>query len=238
MGLLANIQLAEAVQPEGHKLGADLGLRQLFTGDPILQFFLCCFQLIQSCFRGLGENTLLDSIQQISDRCFRFPKLLFIHGQIDVVPVLQIHEHGNDGFNSGIVHDHLHGFADHQIFDPFFLHRFLAAVCPLLFHGHALVVVVNIPCMAGSAFTAEVGPAVTAEQFCSQQIIVLGLVAGRGFLVLRQLFLYPVKQVLGDDSGDTVRDHSIPVDILTDIAAVVQKVLDAVVIHGLAAGVL
>ena len=50
--------------------------------------------------------------------------------------------------------------------------------------------------------------------------------AGRGFLVLRQLLLHPVKEVLGDDGGNTVRHYNVPVGVLPDIAAVVQKVLE------------
>jgi hypothetical protein len=32
MDLLPHVQLTETVEPEGHKLRADLGLRQLFAG--------------------------------------------------------------------------------------------------------------------------------------------------------------------------------------------------------------
>ena len=112
------------------------------------------------------------------------------------------------------------------------------ALGTLLFHRHALVVVVNIPCVASAALAAEVGPAVAAEQLGCQQIIVLGLVAGRGLLVLRQLLLHPVKEVLGDDGGNTVRHHNVPVGVFPDIAAVVQKVLNTVVGHFLAPCVL
>ena len=62
--------------------------------------------------------------------------------------------------------------------------------------------------------------------------------AGRGLFVLRQLFLYPVKEVLGDDGGNAVRHHNVPVGVFPDIAAVVQKVLYAVVGHLLAPCVL
>ena len=72
------------------------------------------------------------------------------------------------------------------------------ALDALLFHRHALVVVMDSTCVAGATLAAEVGPAVAAEQLGRQQIIVLGLVAGRGFLVLRQLRLSLVKEVLGD----------------------------------------
>ena len=238
MGLLPYIQLAEAVEPEGHKLGADLGLCQFLAGNLGFQFLFCGFQFFQTAFRGLGQDTLLDGVQEVLNGRVCFPQLLFIEGQVDILSVLQVHEHRHDGFNGGIVHHHLHGFVYHQIFNPFLADRLLVALGTLLFHRHALVVVVNIPCVAGAALAAEVGPAVAAEQLGCQQIIVLGLVAGRGLLVLRQLLLHPVKEVLGDDGGNSVRHHNVPVGVLPDIAAVVQKVLYAVVGHLLAPCVL
>ena len=39
------------------------------------------------------------------------------------------------------------------------------ALGALLFHRHALVVVVDIPRVTGAALAAEVGPTVAAEQF-------------------------------------------------------------------------
>ena len=92
--------------------------------------------------------------------------------------------------------------------------------------------------MAGAALAAEVGSAVAAEQLGHQQIIVLSLVAGRGLFVFCQLFLYPVKEVSRDNGGNTVRHHNVPVGVLPDIAAVVQKVLYTVVGHLLAPCVL
>ena len=50
--------------------------------------------------------------------------------------------------------------------------------------------------------------------------------------------MHPVKEVLGDDGGNTIRPHNVPVGVLPDIAAVVQKVLYAVVGHLLAPCVL
>ena len=88
--------------------------------------------------------------------------------------------------------------------------------------------------MAGAALAAEVGPAIAAEQLGCQQIIVLGLMAGRDLFVFRQLLLHPVKEILGDDGGNPVRHHNVPVGVLPDIAAVVQKVLYTVVGHFLA----
>ena len=62
--------------------------------------------------------------------------------------------------------------------------------------------------------------------------------AGRGLFVLCQLLLHPIKEVLGDNGGNTVRHHNVPVGVLPDIAAVVQKVLYAVIGHLLAPCVL
>ena len=51
------------------------------------------------------------------------------------------------------------------------------------YDGHALVIVVDRARPAGAALAAEVGSAVPPEQLGGQQIIVLGLVTGRGFFV-------------------------------------------------------
>ena len=232
------IQFAEALEPEGHKLGADLGLCQLFAGNLGFQLLFCGLQLFQTAFRRLGQDTLLDGVQEVLNGCIRLPQLLFIERQIDILSVLQVHQHGHDGLNRRIVHHHSHGFADHQILDPLFADRLFMALGALLFHGYALVIVVDIPRVAGAALAAEVGPAIAAEQLGCQQIIILGLVAGRGFLVLCQFLLHPVKEVSGDNGGNTVRHHNIPVGIFSDIAAIVQKVLDAVIGHFLASCVL
>ena len=49
MDLLPHVQLAEAVEPERHKLRADLGLRQLFAGKPVFKLVAAVFQLLQPC---------------------------------------------------------------------------------------------------------------------------------------------------------------------------------------------
>ena len=169
MGLLPYIQLAEAVEPEGHKLGADLGLCQFLAGNLGFQFLFCGFQFFQTAFRGLGQDTLLDGVQEVLNGRVCFPQLLFIEGQVDILSVLQVHEHRHDGFNGGIVHHHLHGFVYHQILNPFFLDGLFVTLGALLLHGHALVVVVDIPRVAGAALAAEVGPTVAAEQLGRQQ---------------------------------------------------------------------
>ena len=90
---------------------------------------------------------------------------------------------------------------------------------------------------AFAALAAEVSTAVAAEQFGSQQIIVLGLVTGRGFSVLCQLLLNPIKQILGNDSGDSIGYEDVPVSVFPDVAAVAQHVLDAIVVQRLTTGI-
>lgn len=106
-------------------------------------------------------------------------------------------------------------------------------VCPLLFNGHTLVVVMDNPRPAGAALAAEIGPTVSAEQLGGQQVIVLGLMSGRGLFVFGQLLLHPVKQVLRNDGGDTVRDYCFPVSELADVPPVFQKMFHTVVTHRL-----
>ena len=98
---------------------------------------------------------------------------MFVQGKVGVLSVLQIHHHGHDGFNGFVIHDHLHYLIDHQIFQPLLPHGLLLAVCPLLFYGYALVVMVNGAVPALAALAAEVSAAVAAEQFGGQQVIVL-----------------------------------------------------------------
>ena len=92
-----------------------------------------------------------------------------------------------------------------------------------------------VPALA--ALAAEISTAVAAEQFGSQQIIVLGLVTGRGFSVLCQLLLNPIKQILGNDSGDSIGYEDVPVSVFPDVAAVAQHVLDAIVVQRLTTGI-
>jgi len=73
VALLPHVQLAETVKPEGHKLGADLWLRQFLTGNLGFQFLFRGFQFFQAAFCGLGQDPLLDGIQQILNGRVRLP---------------------------------------------------------------------------------------------------------------------------------------------------------------------
>ena len=158
---------------------------------------------------------------------------MFVQGKVGVLSVLQIHHHGYDGFNGLIVHDHLHYLIDHQIFQPLLAHRLFLAVRPLLFYGHAFVVVVNGSVPALAALAAEVGTTVAAEQFGGQQIIVLSLVTGRGFFVLLDFLLHPVKEFLGDNSRNTIWNQNVPILVFSNVSTILQHMLDAVVVQRL-----
>ena len=193
--------------------------------------------MFQPLFRRASQDTLLDGVEQIVDGGFCFAELLLIEWHVYVIPVLQIHEHGHDGLDCCIVHDHLHGLADHQILDPVLPDRLLVALGTLLFDRNALVVVMDYACPACPTLAAEVGSTVAAEQFGGQQIIVLGFVTGRGFLILCQLALHPGKEVLWNDGWDTVRHDHITILELADIAPVMEHMPHAVEGHLLTASV-
>ena len=112
MALLPHVQLAEAVEPEGHKLRADLGLRQLFAGKPVLKLVAAVFQLLQPLLCGASQDALLNGVEKIDDGGFRFTKLLLVKRHVHVVTLLQVHQHGDYGFNGFVVHHHFHRFVD------------------------------------------------------------------------------------------------------------------------------
>ena len=57
MALLPHVQLAETVKPEGHKLGADLWLRQFLTGNLGFQFLFRGFQFFQALYSAVDIVT-------------------------------------------------------------------------------------------------------------------------------------------------------------------------------------
>ena len=72
VALLGDIQLAETVEPEGHKFGADLGrFGQLLIGKTGFNSSFAA-QFFKALFRGFGQNTLLDRIDQVANLGIRF----------------------------------------------------------------------------------------------------------------------------------------------------------------------
>ena len=74
---------------------------------------------------------------------------------------------------------------------------------------------------ARSALSAKIGTTITAEQLSGKQVIVLGLMTGRGFFVLRHLLLHSIKQILRNNSGDTVGDNHIAISKLAYVTAII-----------------
>ena len=97
------------------------------------------------------------------------------------------------------------------------------------FDADAFIIPVNSTFhMTCTAFTDHEASAFTAKQFCGEQILVLCLVLGRGFLCLCHALLYSLEQFHAHDSRDSVRVHHIGVLILTDILTVMKHPCNAV----------
>lgn len=77
--LLGHVQCPESVQEMLDLFFCQLRLCNLLVGNPNFQFLLGCFQFIQATLSGLGEDTLLNGIQEIFNIPFHIPKLLLIH---------------------------------------------------------------------------------------------------------------------------------------------------------------
>ena len=192
---LGHVQLAEAEQPEPDELFFHLRLGKPFLRNAGLQFLPLLFQSFQPLLGGAGQNAHLDGIQHIGDADFRFFQLLFVDGQIRAFLILQLHHFGDDGIHGSIVFHQLHGFVDHQIFQPLFPHGLFIAGLFLL-GGGTLVIGIHFPGVADTAFSEHQRSALTAVQLGGEQIAFLCLMTGRGLFIFRQLFLHLVEQVL------------------------------------------
>ena len=143
---------------------------------------------------------------------------------------MQFHHLGDDGFHSGIVFHKLHGLVDHQIFQPLFADGlFLAAL--VLFGSSTFIVAVDFSRPARAALSKHQRPTVAAEQLGGEQIVVLCLSTGRGFLVFQHLFLYIIEKLCGHDRWNRIGNQDVPVLQLADISAVAQHVLDDIESH-------
>ena len=143
---------------------------------------------------------------------------------------MQLHHLGDDGFHSGIVLDKLHGLVHHQIFQPLFADGlFLAAL--VLFGSGTFIVAVDFARPARAALSKHQRPTVAAEQLGGEQIVVLCLSTGRGFLVFQHLLLYIVEKLYGHDRWNRIGNQDVPVLQLADISAVAQHVLDDIESH-------
>ena len=224
----AHVQFTEPHQPETDKFLFDLGLCQLFFRNAGFKLSLGFFELLQPLLGGTSEDSGLNRVEHILDTRFRIPKLLLIEWNVSVLLILQLHDLGNDGFHGGIVPDKLHGLVDHQIFEPLFADGFLLAAL-LLFDRGTFIVAVDFSRPACTAFAKHQRTAAATVQLGGQQVIVLCLSPGRGFLVFGNLFLHIIEQFQWHDGRDRIRHDHIPEFQLPDVPPILEHMFDTVI---------
>ena len=226
----AHVQLAKPQQPEPNEFFGHFRLRQLFFRNAGFKLTLGFFQLLQPLLGGTGQDTGLNRIEHILDTRFRIPELLLVEGKVGVLPVLQLHDLGNNGFHGSIVPDKLHGLVDHQIFQPLFADGlFLAAL--VLFGSSTFIIAVDFARPARAALSKHQRPTVAAEQLGGEQIVVLCLSPGRSFLVFQHLLLHLIENLHGHDGRNRIGNQDVPVLQFTNITAVAQHMLNGVEGH-------
>ena len=224
----AHVQFTEAHQPETDKFLFDFWLCQLFFRNAGFKLTLGFFELFQPFLGGTGEDSGLNCVEHILDTRFCIPELFLIERKVGVLSVLQLHDLGDNGFHGGIVPDKLHGLVHHQIFQPLFADSFLLAAL-LLFGRGTFIVAVDFSRPACAAFAKHQRTAATTVQLGCQQVIVLCLSSGRGFLVFGNLFLHIIEQFQRHDGRNRIRHDHIPEFQFSDITPVFEHVLHAVV---------
>ena len=141
---------------------------------------------------------------------------------------MQFHHLGDDGFHSGIVLDKLHGLVDYQIFQPLFADGlFLAAL--VLFGSGTFIVAVDFTRPACAAFAKHQRPTVAAEQLGGEQVVILCLSTGRGFLIFGDLFLHILKQFQWNDGRNRIRHDHVPEFQFSDVPPILEHVFDTVI---------
>ena len=224
----AHVQLTETEQPEPDKLFGYFRLCQLFFCNTGLKLTLGFFELLQPLLGGTGEDSGLNRIEHILDTGFCIPKLFLIKRNVGVLFILQFHHLGDDGFHSGIVFHKLHGLVDHQIFQPVFTDGLFLAALMLLGSG-TLIIAVDFSRPARAAFTKHQCPTVAAEQLGGEQIVVLCLSTGRGFLIFSDLLLHILKQFQWNDGRDGIRHDHVPEFQLPDVPPILEHMFNAVI---------
>ena len=141
---------------------------------------------------------------------------------------MQFHDLGDDGFHGGIALDKLHGLVDHQIFQPLFTDSlFLAAL--VLFGSRTFIIAVDFSRPARSAFTKHQSTAAATVQLGGQQVIILCLSPGRGFLVFGNPHLHILKQFQRNDGRNRIRHDHVPEFQLSDVTPIFEHMLDTVI---------
>ena len=141
---------------------------------------------------------------------------------------MQFHHLGDDGFHGGIVLDKLHGLVHHQIFQPLLTDGlFLAAL--VLFGSSTFIIAVDFTRPARTTLAKHQRPTVAAEQLGGEQVVILCLSTGRGFLVFGDFLLHILKQFQRNDGRDSIRYDHIPELQFPDVPPVFEHMFDAVI---------
>ena len=228
MAFHVRVELAEPGQPEPNLIFAQPWPSDFFFGNPNFKLFLLGFQLFQPQFGGVGQHTCLNSVQHILDAVLHLAHLLFQQRERGVFLILQLHHFRNDGVNHGIVLNQLHGFSYDQIFQPLFTDGLFLAGLETL-RGGALIIMMNDLVSTRTALAEHHRAAHSTEQLGGEQIIVLGLVAGRSAAVLFDFQLHFLKQILVHDGRDTVGHHNVLEVVFSDVPLICQQLLNTVV---------
>ena len=225
---LVHVELAKAQEPEPDELFGYFRLRQLFFCNTGFKLTLGFFELLQPFLGGTGQDSGLNRIEHILDTRFRIPELLLVEGKVGVLPVLQLHDLGDDGFHSGIVPNKLHGLVHHQIFQPLFADGFLFAAL-VLFGSGTFIIAVDFSCPARTTFAKHQRTAAAAVQLGCQQVIILCLSPGRGFLIFGNLLLNIIEQFQRHDGWNRIRYDHIPEFQLPDVPPSLEHMFDTVI---------
>ena len=184
--------------------------------------------MLQPLLGGTGQDSSLNRIEHILDTRFRIPELLLIEGNVGILLVLQFHHLGDDRFHSGIVLNKLHGLVDHQIFQPLLTDGlFLAAL--VLFGSSTFIIAVDFARPTRAAFAKHQRPTIAAEQLGGEQVVILCLSTGRGFLVFGDLFLHILKKFQRNDGRDGIRYDHIPEFQFSDVPPILEHMFNAVI---------
>ena len=170
----------------------------------------------------------MNSVQHIFNAVLYLTHLLFQQWERGVFLILQLHHFRNDGINHGIILNQLHGFSYDQIFQPFLTDGLFLAGLETL-RGGALIIMMNDLVSTRTALAEHHRAAHSTEQLGGEQIIILGLVAGRSTAVLFDFQLHFLKQILVHDGRDAVGHYDVLEVVFSDVTFVRQQRLNTVV---------
>ena len=187
-------------------------------------------QLIKALLGGGVYNAHLDGVQHIGNASLRFLQLLAERREYAALLALYLHHGIGNILHETIIHHFRHDSVDNSVFNRQLSDALVLGVAGLVLLGIHAAVIMIFPALAGTcpAFAYHHGPTSPAKQLCGQKIVVLGLVTGRGFLVCFKPLLYPVKKVLGNNSGDATGGDDMTVTVFPDILSVFQHTGDKV----------